>query len=712
MSSVKPETGSENVVELDQTVKITEDQIIENIIEDVPRDVKVGDEDHIPEVVDELQTLTAVNVAYVNLEPSRVQVLEKQVISEDTVAPCVDNAIASVADKPLNEVHLTQLNVAVENKDELPGVDFEAASIKHASAVQIITENQKDLITSIPNTVMERTSNILVPCIVKVAKVESNEATESATALTPAMTNDVTETAKESIVVMEMQAPSIQCKDDHRIQVQVVDVDLQSAETTVETMLEVGVTEAVQVIDVCHDMPNIVNNQFTTSVAIFSCGDTEEEIIHGANEVITQDLTQHVKQHIPEALPKFPAKAPETKEMAESELSEASVQKVTDDSAWTLRERQGEEPITTSVNSTSATEQEVSEEQMHTPYVSESLDVPVRGLKEDFEETNVEFKKSDTGIKAEDSTCLSEELVAKELQDDAMEAKRSKTALCQVAARSDPGLVVPQNTGLISTVGNVESPSSLSLEFKLNIQFGQAKASDPVLPIVETAKPLKPVEKQTETSEVAIQAEITETTRERAVVLNPPVLLEIGTQAMQRTELIEELKPIERENTSRSDLSEVSVRATETTQPFIQVQTRERVVIRSETQLGGVCIPGNKVVEPTAQQTEEEHDQDVWLDAEESIDTPESTGTLTHDSVETQETQTAKCDAEKEILEHECKMAPHSHTGEAEHQQKMPKIGVTCEVESEGEDFAVALEHPESTCASITTMEWDKSHST
>uniref|UniRef100_A0A668AF32 Uncharacterized protein n=1 Tax=Myripristis murdjan TaxID=586833 RepID=A0A668AF32_9TELE len=131
------------------------------------------------------------------------------------------------------------------------------------------------------------------------------------------------------------------------------------------------------------------------------------------------------------------------------------------------------------------------------------------------------------------------ELVAKELQDDAMEAKRSKTALCQVAARSDPGLVVPQNTGLISTVGNVESPSSLSLEFKLNIQFGQAKASDPVLPIVETAKPLKPVEKQTETSEVAIQAEITETTRERILIFGGRLIpLFNGITCMACVELV------------------------------------------------------------------------------------------------------------------------------------------------------------------------------
>lgn len=130
----------------------------------------------------------------------------------------------------------------------------------------------------------------------------------------------------------------------------------------------------------------------------------------------------------------------------------------------------------------------------------------------------------------------------------------------------------------------------------------------------------------------------------------------------------------------------------------------ESAVIVSQTLLSAVCIQQTKAVAPV-QQTEEEHDQDVWLDAEENICTQESAGKSALEAAETPQTQTENCQAEKEILHHECEMAQPSHTGEAERQQEMPKTGETCELESEGEDFAIALEDPEITSASITRVE-------
>ncbi|XP_029900728.1 A-kinase anchor protein 12 [Myripristis murdjan] len=141
ITSVKPETESEAAEELAQTVKIKEVQIIENIIEDVSQDVKVEDEDHIPQVVDELQTLTAVNIASVNLEPNGVQVLEKQVKSEDIPAHCVDSAIASAVDEPLYEAHLSEVNVELEQEVDFQGVTMDAAKAELVPLPEVSTHD-------------------------------------------------------------------------------------------------------------------------------------------------------------------------------------------------------------------------------------------------------------------------------------------------------------------------------------------------------------------------------------------------------------------------------------------------------------------------------------------------------------------------------------------------------------------------------------------
>lgn len=121
------------------------------------------------------------------------------------------------------------------------------------------------------------------------------------------------------------------------------------------------------------------------------------------------------------------------------------------------------------------------------------------------------------------------------MDEEIKEAQKQHSVQSQVDIPSNAAVAVPQNTEIISSFGNVESPSSLSLEFKLNIQFGQTKAlnsptSPPPVPLVEitsppsplaaapnerTAPPLPPPEapvertepvKPTEMSEVAVQA--------------------------------------------------------------------------------------------------------------------------------------------------------------------------------------------------------------
>lgn len=715
----KPEEiPSKVVAQLDQSLEINQDQKTQNTTDDIPRDVQVEEEDHIPEVVDELRTLTAVHVSSINEETSSYQVLEKTVNYEETPAPCVD--IPAVKEEPKHEVQTSEVQVSIEREkeDELPAAEVKTAAVEHVVVAQVITCNPED---AIPDVLIEKTSGVKEPLIETVAnELQFKGTVETAT---PLMKDDVTETAKEGSIVMMMHMPSVEFEDNHKIQVQVVDVSIKSAETIVDTVLEVGVTEAKGVIDVCHETVKEVDNLAAVS-------ETEEFIKEENQKVTIQEVIQHVKENLPETLPEsVVVQSSVQNEVVQVEqevikqqnaatvasvLSEVDDQKVMEGSTGTLSEKQDEGLFITGDNSAITTKQQATEDIMQKPDIPVSSDVSIQPCKEDLEETKAELQKSEVGVTAEDAKCSSEELAMKKVNEDTMEGPQ--IAQKQIAAPSNTGLVVPQNTGIISSMGNVESPSSLSLEFKLNIQFGQTKA--PVSPPTTTER-TEPI-KQTDVSEVGVQAveevepirqknpveshretEATEITAkaasldsaETAVISNPPVLLDVGIQAMETVEPVEETKSTERVIPN--------VQATKTTQPIRKTEKRQTL---SQPVLSEACDQEAKAEEP-AKQTEEENDQDVWMDAEENIYAQEETvASLLEESLEC---VTDSDQEEKAVLEHEFELAPNSNTEAEESQQEMHKTGGTCEVESEGEDFAVALEHPETATASVTTTEWD-----
>ncbi|KAM7376209.1 hypothetical protein PAMP_005952 [Pampus punctatissimus] len=686
----KPETevASEEIVsgvvaQLDQSLEVNQDQKTQK-----------ATDDHIPEVVDELQTLTAVHVSSVE-ETSSDQVLEMTVNTEEHPALCVD--IPEVTEEPKQEVHISEVQVSIdgEKESELPRAETTTATVEHAVVAQVITCNLKDVSAAIADVLMEKTSVINEPVIGTVAnELQFKETTETAT---PLMKDDVTETAQEDNVVVMMHVPSVEIQDNHRVQVQVVDVNIKSAET-IDTVLEVGVTEDKGVIDVCHETVKKIDN--LSAIPKF-----EEELISEEIKVTIQE----VKEISPETLPE-PAVVQSS---VQNEVVKLEQEVIKQTNAVTV------DSVLSEVDNTSAitTKQQASDDIMQTPDIPGSSDVSRKANKEDLQETKAELQKSEVHITAEDATCSSEELAIKKVNEDTMEAPQ--IAQKQIATPSNTGLVVPQNTGIISSIGNVESPSSLSLEFKLNIQFGHAKApvsqpppterTEPIkqtvvsevgVQAVEEVEPIKqinPVEshKQTELTEVAVKSteimekvaslESTETT----VITNSPVLLDVGTQAMETIILVEETKSTERVISN--------IQATETIQPVRKTEKSETFL--SQTVLSEACDKGAKAEEPV-KQTEEEYDQDVWMDAEENINTQEETEVSLHE--ESVERKTDSNQEEKAVLEHE---APNSNTEAEEMQQEMHKAGGTCEVESEGEDFAVALEHPET--ASVTTTEWD-----
>ncbi|XP_074516553.1 uncharacterized protein akap12a [Sebastes fasciatus] len=691
VASVTDGLESEVVAQLDPSLEIAEDQKTESI----PQDVRVEQEDRIPEVVEELQILTAVCVSSVNEEASNVQVLEKTVFTGETQAPCVDNA--AVTKGPEREVHLSAVQVSVEaqKESELPGTEVKTAAVEHTVVTQVVICNVKDLSAAVPDVLIKKTSPSTEPWIDRVAsELVVIEEVETAT---PLVKDDVSETAKEGSVVMMMHVPSVEFEDNHRIQVQVVADDIKSAETIVDTLLEVGVTEAKEVIDVCNETVKKVANLSATP-------EIEEELINEENKVSVQEVIQNVKENLPETVSesvvvnleqegiKQPDAVTEVSEMAESESKVVEDQKTMEESIATLRERQDEAP--TVISEVSSTQQRVSEDLMQTPDRPGSLDVSIQDQKDDLEET--ERDKPEAGI------------AVGEVKSNQINHEGPRIIQSPIVPPSNTELVAPQNTGIISSTGNVESLSSLSIP-----QFGQANApasppptteifepvkktdvSEVEVQAVEVVEPVKPT-KQIELTEIAVQA--TETTEpaqnfnstERAVITAQPVLLDINIQAMETIEPVEQINSTERVTSS--------VQATETIQPVRQTEKRE--VILSPPVLSEDCDQ-SKEEEPVKRK---EEDKDVWMDAEEDVYTQKKTEMSLLEVEESVEPQTES--KQKEKAGQEVEIAPKSKNEEEESQQEMYKTARTSEFDSDGEDFAVALEHPEMETARVTTME-------
>ncbi|KAL7380114.1 hypothetical protein ABVT39_011972 [Epinephelus coioides] len=645
------------------------DNIIASVIDDIKHD-------SIPKVIDELQALTAVCVS-VNEDVGHVHVLEKTEITKETPTPCEDNA--AVTNEPKHEVHLSAVQVTETTVDE------------HAVVALTVPCNFKDVAAAIPDVLIEETAAITEPLIDTVtSELVFKEGVEATTSL---VKDAVAETAEESSVVVIMHVPSVEFEDNHTIEVKVVDADIKSAETIVDTVLEAGVTEDKEVIDVCHVMVTKVDNLSATPKL-------EEELTNEENKVTIQEVIQHAMEHLPGTVPESVVvnleeksitqrdAVTEVSEMVESESNDMEDQKVMEDSTVTFKERRDEDLAVISNDSG----QKASEDIMQTPG---SLEVFIRDHKDNSEETKAEWEKSEAGVTAEEVRSSSEELHVKEMNE---EAQITQIDPSLNVTPSDTGLAVPQNTGIISSITNVESPSSQVMSPTSLPSTTEGKGPEKKIEVseftVQEVEPVNPTrvksQEQTELTEITLQTtEITEPatnldSMERNVITTQHVLLDV--EVTETVELVEHIKSTERV-TSR-------VQVTETIQSLQQTEQRE--VFLSQQ-----VLSETRAEEPVTQK-EEENDQDEWMDAEEDIYTQEETEVSLHRVEESPELRTER---EQERLDYEFEMAPSSKTEEKESQQEMYKTAETCEIDSEGEDFAVALEHPEAETARITTME-------
>uniref|UniRef100_A0A8D3C9F3 A kinase-anchoring proteins AKAP-5 and AKAP-12 calmodulin (CaM)-binding domain-containing protein n=1 Tax=Scophthalmus maximus TaxID=52904 RepID=A0A8D3C9F3_SCOMX len=332
-------------------------------------------------------------------QPEANEAGSTQTLPEVTPAPCVE--CAAVTHEPLHELHLSAVESSVgEERGEIPGFEIKRSAVEHAIVAQVITCCLKDVAATLPDALIETTSDSHEPLIDSMANEQEFKETSETTA--PLEKKHVTERGEECSVVMMMNMPSVQSEDNHRIQVQVVNVDIKSAKMTVDTALEVGVTEAKAVMEACRETVKEVDVLSATS-------ETEETFINEANKVAIQEVIQHEKENLPERVPesatanlereviKEMVAVTELSEITRSELSEVEDHKATEDNVVTCREGQDEKDAVECDASTSG--QQVFKDLMETPI---RLDVSIHDPKEDLEEPKAEVEKSEARVTTEE----------------------------------------------------------------------------------------------------------------------------------------------------------------------------------------------------------------------------------------------------------------------------------------------------------------------
>uniref|UniRef100_A0A1A8AML7 A-kinase anchor protein 12-like n=1 Tax=Nothobranchius furzeri TaxID=105023 RepID=A0A1A8AML7_NOTFU len=605
--------------ELHQASETNKDQEIESL----PFDAQAEHGEDLPEGAEDLQRLTAVHVSSVNEEPGDAPVVEAMMCPEKTPEPRQEKT--EVSDEPTHEVNLCELQqtVGLERTGKLLDHELKVASTDQDDITHEVTHTMRDVSLQKFVLVHEPLINRMV------SDTQVDDVVETAT---PLQRDDVDETAEESRVVVMLHVPLVESEENPRVQVHVVDVDIRSVERSVETAIKIGVTEVKEVIDVCHESIEEVENLSAT-------GDLNEDGIYEEIKVTVQEIMEHVKNESSERDAGSAELVVDVTGGGEMDENESNKEEDRPIRREMVMERHEEEAAVITDRSKTH-HQGCSEDHKQTSRIKERLALSSYDYEDEIKET-----KAEVGDVAE-------------------EAQGPQTTQSQIATCSSIGLATSQNAGVISSTANVESPSSLSLEFKLNIQFGQAK-----------------VQTHTETSEAAVQAaesvepepqrEATQTSEKRteqnpAVIASRPVLQTTAAQAVGAAEP-ELIQSTEGES--------LELPAAEQTQEILS-ETRAKQPLEST----------------------EENDQDVWLDAEEDIYRQEETLGSTNMVDKPAEAEGALQQAEPEP---EMVREPETEDKESQRDPQRPKG--SGDNESEGEDFAVALEDLETS----SSVDWD-----
>ncbi|CAJ1074473.1 A-kinase anchor protein 12 [Xyrichtys novacula] len=536
ISSVTDQIESEVTAQLDQVEEVLEGHKPEKMLQDV----KFEQEDLTLEVAQELETIPQLHVSFE--ESNNVQVPGETLLCEITQAPAVDNA--AITDESKHELHLSEVQVTDEREKEgeHPSSETKAATLEHAVVAEVVTCHLKEVVATIPDVLTEKMTVITKPPINGGA---NQEVFEKANTVVPLERDDSAVTAEQFSGAQMMHVPSGAFEDYHKIEV-----------------LEVEVTETMEVINVCHETVTKVENLSTTHDIEEETKATIQEIIQHVPDIFPETASESEVAILKHAVTKLQDTVSEVCELAEPESTQTENQKEVDDGT----ESKGEVPAL--ISDDSATAQQVSPK---------------------LEETKAEEMKTAAG---EDIKSLSEEIDVRKGHEPPQITQISHSL---VATPSNTGFVIPQNTGIVSSVGNVESPSSLSLEFKLNIHFGQAKAQPPMT-TTDRTEPLK----KKDVSEVGVQAEKAAKPSEPTVPTHQAQgqeSTEITTQPVQLDVSIQTIKTAESDTKPPASLSAI----TEGPEPVKEVDVSE-VGVQEQTEMSEVNYQSTEISESVALQ--------------------------------------------------------------------------------------------------------------
>lgn len=554
-------------------------ETVEQALKIVPQEAQAELQDSSAEEVEELQASSALHVSSISEEPSSAWLLEKTTCTQSSAG-----AHAQVSAEPLCETKVCTVEETLEGgaAAELPASEARAAVTVDAAAQGLLSSSLRETLLKKPHLLLHE------PLIgVVVGEEEFNGLLETTAHLEG---DDVSQSAEEASVVLMMHIPTVEYEENHRIQVQVKDVDIHSAEASVDSLVELGVTESREVIDVCHECIQRVESLSAVS-----------HVEEGVNKEVAEVTFHEVVQEIQGNFKQDKWSTLLGLEDVVYDLQAAGLESRDSKGLEILRAEQTE----------------------HLLHV--------------YDHTDLEQLRPGDAASGQNLTDV-------------------QNQQNQVAVQPGP------KSGTISSIGNVEPPSSLSLEFKLNIQFGQARPPAPPAGRTEAVQ-------QADTSESAAQNEKQNQNAAQepnAHSAQRAALQDVGIQAMELCQPVEEVQTAER--------GAPAVQAVEAVQPLGPKERRSVFLGKPE--------PSEPKTEEPPKQAEEENDQDVWLDAEEDLHAQEGAQR-----------------SDRDRPAGEPGTASQAGPAGAERPSEAPKPAGASDLDSEGEDFTVALEDLESRAA-------------
>ena len=174
-----------------------------------------------------------------------------------------------------------------EKEEDLQSVSEDRANVALAPVAELITCSAvEDSMYSLDTPLAEMSDVSETLMAVVATRVESPELVERVDILTPQIDSLVVQAVEVKDENAMQNLPLIQCMDDHEIQVQGVDIDVESAEVVVETALKGASTDTVVAVDGCGEEEKAVD---TLSAAL----EIEEDVTEEASSVITLEIHQH-----------------------------------------------------------------------------------------------------------------------------------------------------------------------------------------------------------------------------------------------------------------------------------------------------------------------------------------------------------------------------------------------------------------------------------